>query len=31
MKTTPDASEGPRAFVEKREPKWTPTDVGGVH
>ena len=31
MKTTPDASEGPRAFVEKREPKWTPADVGGVH
>jgi len=21
--TTPDTKEGPRAWVEKREPKWT--------
>ena len=31
MKTTPDASEGPRAFVEKRSPNWESTDVGRIH
>jgi enoyl-CoA hydratase/carnithine racemase len=31
MRTTPDAQEGPRAFVEKRQPEWQPSDVGGVH
>lgn len=28
MRTTPDAKEGPRAFIEKREPQWQP--VGGL-
>ena len=27
MRTTADASEGPRAFAEKREPRWQPEDV----
>lgn len=31
MRATPDAKEGPRAFVEKRDPQWQPADVGGVH
>lgn len=31
MRTTPDAKEGPKAFLEKREPQWQPADVGGVH
>lgn len=31
MRTTPDAKEGPRAFMEKRDPEWSPLDVGRIH
>jgi enoyl-CoA hydratase/carnithine racemase len=31
MRTTPDAQEGPRAFLEKREPDWALADMSGVH
>jgi E-phenylitaconyl-CoA hydratase len=31
MRTTPDAKEGPRAFLDKREPEWEPADLSGVH
>jgi len=32
MRTTPDSKEGPRAFVEKRDPQWAPISEGlAVH
>ncbi len=31
MRTTRDAQEGPRAFVEKRTPAWQLSELGGVH
>lgn len=31
MRTTPDAKEGPRAFIEKREPTWAPLEIERIH
>ncbi len=31
MRTTPDSKEGPRAFLEKREPEWQMSDTSGVY
>ncbi len=31
MRTTPDATEGPRAFAEKRDPVWSPVEIPDIH